>query len=171
MPASAASRLARGETRRRGAPSSAAPSEEGGGATDEGATGEGKVVTEAAWVSGAAAGAEATGAGAAGAGGGGASGIASPASPTHAHTELTGTVSPSWTTRARRTPSSKDSTSMALLSVSISNRMSPLWTGSPTCLCQVVRTHSSVIWPGFGIRIGMSHRSVPSGSQAVRGGT
>ena len=74
--------------------------------------------------------------------------------PIQPHTAFTGAVSPSATTCASRTPSSKVSTSIELLSVSISNRTSPWWTASPTALRQRVSVHSSVIWPGLGIRIG-----------------
>jgi hypothetical protein len=86
--------------------------------------------------------------------GGGASGISSPGWPTYATTEFTGTVSPSSTSRRKRTPASKASTSITALSVSISNSTSPLATGSPSALFQVRSVHSSVIWPGRGIRIG-----------------
>ena len=53
-----------------------------------------------------------------------------------------------------RTPSSNASTSIVDLSVSISKRTSPFATGSPSFLCQAMTVHSSVIWPGFGMRIG-----------------
>ena len=87
-----------------------------------------------------------------------ASGIASPAWPIQASSVLTGTVAPSGTRMRSSTPSSNVSISMFDLSVSISNRTSPLWTGSPSCLSQDWSVHSSVIWPGRGMRIGVAIR-------------
>ena len=92
----------------------------------------------------------------------GASGTASPASPTQAQMLLTGTDSPAWTTILSRTPSSKASTSMTDLSVSISNRTSPRWTGSPSFLCHSTTEHSSVIWPGLRHEDRVSHGAGPS---------
>jgi hypothetical protein len=86
------------------------------------------------------------------------SGIASPAWPIQATTVFTGTVVPSGTRMRSSTPSSKVSISMFDLSVSISNRTSPLWTGSPSRLSHAISVHSSVIWPGRGMRIGVAIR-------------
>jgi len=115
IPAPAASRLARGLifTRR--------PLAAGAGAAGAGAAGANGAVDGA--------GPSSDGAGTAAAGvsaAGGASGTASPASPIQPHRALTGAVSPSATTFASSTPSSNVSTSIVLLSVSISNRTSPL---------------------------------------------
>ena len=57
-------------------------------------------------------------------------------------------------------PASKLSTSMTDLSVSIVNRMSPLATGSPSFLSQPTMEPSSVIWPNFGMMIGVAMASV-----------
>ena len=150
IPASAAARLARGLIRRRpSCPSGRA----GAGAAVPGAAAVAVIVAGAA--AGAATGAAAAdGSGAAGvAAAVTGSGIVSPGSPTYAQTVFTGIVAPTSAMIRRRTPSSNASTSMVDLSVSISKRMSPLLTGSPSFLCQAMTVHSSVIWPGFGMRI------------------
>ena len=153
IPDCPAARRARGEIFTSPAMFVAATGRGEAGAT--GATGATGAGTAAAGT-GAAAAAAGAGAATAGAGAAGASGTASPASPIHPQTEFTGAACPSTTTIARSTPSSNVSTSMALLSVSISNSTSPRCTASPTPLCQATITHSSVICPGLGIRMGLA---------------
>jgi hypothetical protein len=86
------------------------------------------------------------------------SGTSSPGSPIQATMESTGTVSPSPTRTFRSVPVSKASTSMSDLSVSISKSASPFAMLSPSCLYHCRTVHSSVIWPGWGMRMGVAIR-------------
>ena len=54
-----------------------------------------------------------------------------------------------------RVPGSYASYSITALSVSISARMSPGWTSSPGCLCQVAITPDSIVSDSRGIRISL----------------
>ena len=168
IPASAAARLARGLIRMRAPVSTGARAAAVAGdiAAVTGAVAGGAVPPTAPPTASTAGAAASTGTA-----GSGVSGIASPGWPTQAQTWFTGTVSPSWATIRSRTPSSKASTSIADLSVSISNSTSPLATWSPSRLCQAMTVHSSVICPGFGIRIacGMAGASLCVGRCLGRG--
>ena len=78
--------------------------------------------------------------------------ISSPFSP-RMHSRLsTGAVAPCSTPMCKRTPSKKDSNSMVALSVSISARISPLSTSSPTCFNHVATTPSVMVSLSLGIR-------------------
>ena len=59
--------------------------------------------------------------------------------------------SPSWIRILVRIPSSKASISIVALSVSISARMSPISTESPTCLCHLIRVPSVIVSESLGI--------------------
>ena len=69
-------------------------------------------------------------------------------------TAFTGTASvPAGTTILPRVPSSVASTSIVALSVSISHRMSPAATGSPSFLNQLATLPSVIVGERAGIRI------------------
>ena len=74
-------------------------------------------------------------------------------------TAFTGTASvPAGATILASVPSSVASTSMVALSVSISHRMSPAWTESPSSLSQLATLPSVIVGESAGMRIwiGMS---------------
>ena len=104
----------------------------------------------------AASGAAATAAGtAAGAGEGPAPSCrASPGCPIQAMVRVTGTTSPSFDKMRSRRPEASASTSMEVLSVSISSRISPLATSSPSFLSQRRIVPSSMDMPVLGMMTG-----------------
>ncbi len=71
--------------------------------------------------------------------------ISSPSFPMIANNESTGAVSPSAIPMCKRVPSLKDSNSIVALSVSISARISPSLTLSPTFLSQVATVPSVMV--------------------------
>ena len=75
----------------------------------------------------------------------------------------TAAVSPTWIPMCNRTPEKNDSNSMVALSVSISARISPSSTASPTCLSQEATVPSSMV----SLRRGMLMISTPSGMAAA----
>src|SRR5579883_141210 len=80
---------------------------------------------------------------------------ATPAPPRMATTAPTGATSPAATRICSSTPADVAGTSMDTLSVSISKRLSPGLTTSPTDLNQVVILPSATVSPSCGIRISM----------------
>ena len=77
----------------------------------------------------------------------------SPSSPTNANGLPMGASSPSSTRILSKTPSSKFSSSMVALSVSISASVSPLATVSPTFLCHLTTVPTDIVSLSFGISI------------------
>src|SRR5262245_1704262 len=105
---------------------------------------EGGLGAAGASLRGAAAGAAAAGAGAA---------AVAPSPDTTATTAPTGTTSPSWTRISVSTPAEVAGTSIEVLSVSISNRLSPGATASPVVLNHLVILPSATVSPSCGIRM------------------
>ena len=78
--------------------------------------------------------------------------MSSPFSPKMHNRLSTGAVEPCSTPMCKSTPSKNDSNSMVALSVSISARISPLSTSSPTCLSQDATTPSVMVSLNLGMR-------------------
>ncbi len=100
-------------------------------------------------------------------------GAAAPPSPAiTATTAPTGATAPASTRISASTPPLVDGTSIDTLSVSISNRLSPGFTGSPTVLNQVVILPSATVSPSCGIRtsIAVPADSLFSSPPRLRGG-
>jgi hypothetical protein len=78
--------------------------------------------------------------------------MSSPSLPRMARRLSTGAVEPVGTPMWRSTPSKNDSNSMVALSVSISARISPLFTRSPTFFNQLATTPSVMVSLSLGMR-------------------
>src|SRR5258708_2087862 len=83
-------------------------------------------------------------------------GGASPASVMTATTAPTFATSPTWTLIAERVPAKVAGTSIEVLSVSISKRLSPACTTSPAFLNHLVILPSATVSPSWGIRMSIS---------------
>ena len=155
-PRSAANFFANGEAFNRPFVAGAGAGATGAGAAATGAGAGAATGTGAGVGDGAGAGASTAGASAAGAGADAPAAIkadtSSPSSPRMQSKESTGAVCPCSTPMCKRTPSKKDSNSIVALSVSISAKISPLSTASPTFFNQLATTPSVMVSLSLGMR-------------------